>query len=165
MGRTDSVGDPCGIATRDYGAGVLVGGAEVKLTDLEPQFVRYETKDEVRDFIVGDPATWHERGNPVEYRVRLCESKVYVNTLAEAQGIMFLCPVCFAANGGNVGTHSCEVTFEGRGALPSQGTQNKQGPVRWNVSGDSYENLTTTPSIQLIGGCNWHGYITNGDVT
>lgn len=111
----------------------------MKLTDLEPQFIKYESGGVI------DP-----RGI----------------TLAEAQGLWFLCPLCFAQNNGPVGTHACETSFEGRGVLPEQGSHNKEGkPVRWNVSGTDFSNLTLTPSVQLQGGCNWHGHITNGEIT
>jgi len=74
--------------------------------------------------------------------------------------------LCFKQNSGPVGTHACEVSFQGRGVLPEQGSHNKDGePVRWNVSGTGFSDLTLTPSIQLQGGCNWHGFITNGEVT
>lgn len=110
----------------------------MKLSELEPQFVRYE-----------GPSISHH-GIP----------------LTGAQGIDFLCPVCFAANNGPVGTHHVEVTFVGRGATDEQGSHNKEGkPTRWNVSGSGFENLTTTPSIKLEGGCAWHGYITNGEIS
>jgi Family of unknown function (DUF6527) len=110
----------------------------VRLIDLEPRFVRYE-EGGIRDS--------------------------RITALAEAQGLWFLCPLCFAQNHGPVGTHTCETTFEGRGALPEQGSHNKEGkPTRWNVSGTNFQNLTLSPSIQLQGGCNWHGFITNGEI-
>lgn len=113
----------------------------MRLTELEPQFMRYESRD------------GHEYTCPVA-------------GLSEAQGLWFLCPKCFQQNGGSVGTHMCDVTFAGRGALDHHGSRNKDGkPTRWNVSGTDFDNLTTTPSIQIEGGCNWHGYITNGEVT
>lgn len=113
----------------------------MNLTELEPQFVRYDTR-EGRDYIVP------------------------VNTLAEAQGVQILCPLCFAANNGPVGTHALDVTFAGRGAADHQGSHADDGkPSRWNVTGDSFENLSTTPSIHLKGsGCGWHGFITNGEI-
>ena len=33
----------------------------------------------------------------------------------------------------------------------------------WQVTGDSFENLTISPSIDMKG--HWHGFITNGQVT
>lgn len=78
-----------------------------------------------------------------------------------AQGVAFLCPKCFAANGGRVGTHTVLVLFRDRGvpadAYPSI--------ARWAATGNTFDDLTTTPSILIGGGCEWHGFITNGDVT
>lgn len=109
------------------------------LTELEPAFLRYES-DGIRD--------------------------PRIPTLTDAQGLLFLCPLCFAQNHGPVGTHACEVSFEGRGVLPEQGSHNTEGkPTRWNVAGSGFHDLTLTPSILLQGGCNWHGFITNGEVT
>jgi hypothetical protein len=113
----------------------------MKLLDLEPQFIKYETTN--------NGEIIYPRGIPIE----------------QAQGLLFLCPKCFAENKGPVGTHTCEVSFEGRGVLPHQGSHNKDGkPVRWNVAGSDLQNLTLTPSILLEGGCAWHGFITNGEV-
>lgn len=113
----------------------------MKLLELEPQFIKYETTP---DGEVIDP-----RGIPLE----------------KAQGLWFLCPKCFAENKGPVGTHACETTFHNRGVADHQGSHNKEGkPTRWNVGGTDFTNLTLTPSIQLEGGCNWHGFITNGEI-
>ena len=114
----------------------------MKLTDLEPKFVRYNTHDGIE----------------------------YTNfegiTFNNAQGIWFLCPICFMKNNGPVGTHSIDVTFKDRGALDNQGSHGTNGqPTRWTVTGSSFDDLTTQPSILLGGGCGWHGYITNGQVT
>lgn len=35
----------------------------------------------------------------------------------------------------------------------------------WTRTGETFETLTLTPSIQRVGGCSWHGFVTNGDVT
>ena len=138
----------------------------MKLIELEPEFIRYETRIEPRDVIVGDHATWRERGCPSETKILPCRYRIPVEKLSEAQGIFFLCPVCIVKNKGKVGTHLCEVTFSGRGVLDEDGVHGSDGrPTRWNVSGSDFSNLTTTPSIQLIGGCAWHGFITNGEVT
>lgn len=34
----------------------------------------------------------------------------------------------------------------------------------WQRTGDTFETLTLTPSIQRTLGCKWHGYITNGEI-
>lgn len=33
----------------------------------------------------------------------------------------------------------------------------------WERAGETLETLTLRPSIQRIGGCEWHGFITNGE--
>jgi hypothetical protein len=117
----------------------------MRLTELEPEWVRYETKA--------------DGYNSVR------EWTIPVNSLSEAQGMWFLCPACFKANNGSVGTHSIDVTFSGRGALDSQGSHGKTDkPTRWNVSGSGFDDLTLAPSILIEGGCKWHGFIVKGEV-
>ncbi len=81
--------------------------------------------------------------------------------LADAHGILFLCPKCWRKNGGPIGTHSVLCWFAGRvkdGVSP--------GPGRWNPSGNSVDDITFVGegsiSVQLIGDCGWHGLIQNG---
>lgn len=117
----------------------------MNLTELEPEFVRYETR----------PDATGSR-----------EYTIPVATLADAQGIEFLCPVCFQKNGGAVGTHGVGVTFADRGATDAQGSHGRTGaPSRWQVSGTNVTDLTLQPSIDLTPTCSWHGYITNGAIT
>lgn len=138
----------------------------MRLLDLHPQFIRYESRIDTWRCAEGDLATWRERGCPTISKTGPREYRPYVDSLAEAQGILFCCPKCFAETGSNVGVHLCEVTFESRGVPAEMGTHNKDGKsVRWNVSGDGFHNLTTTPSILLEGGCGWHGFITNGEAS
>lgn len=139
----------------------------MRLTDLDPRFVRFETRTESWDAVDGDPATWRERGSPTKTVTGPREYVSRVETLAEAQGVFFLCPVCFQKHGGPVGTHGVEVAFHGRGVGDHQGSQAGDGrPSRWNVSGSSFDDLTLTPSVHLAGaGCGWHGFVTNGEVT
>lgn len=87
---------------------------------------------------------------------------VPVEQLSEAQGIMFLCPLCFAKNGGPVGTHSVHVSFEGRNVPVEAGSNNDQGqPSRWNIiGGNGLDDLQLSPSIYTkTSPCQWHGYI------
>lgn len=80
-----------------------------------------------------------------------------VETLAEAQGVQFLCPKCVQPGG--VG-HYVLCWFRGVG--PSE----VPGPGRWNATGDHPANLTLRPSVHLSGpGCGWHGFVTNGEVS
>lgn len=139
----------------------------MKLTELEPQFIRYEVCRETVDVITGPDETWRERGCPCHPDERDREYRVPVTTLAEAQGIDFLCPVCFVKNGGPMGTHGVDVTFADRGVSDALGSHNDKGaPSRWSVSGSDVSNLTTQPSIFLTSSpCQWHGFITNGETS
>jgi hypothetical protein len=54
--------------------------------------------------------------------------------------------------------------IDGQGPLPSAGAVSRG----WQRVGESFETLTLTPSIlrtRQYGGCGWHGWISNGDVT
>jgi len=138
----------------------------MRLADLEPEFHRYETRMMPPAGHLGPGLEWSES----DYRP--AELVVDVATLAEAQGVCFLCPACFVKNGGAVGTHGITVTFRDRGALDHQGSHAKgtevEGkyipgpPSRWEVSGTDFNDLTLSPSADC--GC-WHGFITNGEVT
>lgn len=112
----------------------------MKLTGLEPELLRYAPRD---------GHVYHEQAP----------------TIADAQGVLFLCPVCFQANGGPVGTHAVLCWFRGRG-VPDDATP---GPGRWEVSGTGFADLTLSPSVNLdvpgATGCRWHGWIQNGEVT
>lgn len=85
--------------------------------------------------------------------------------LAKAHGVQFLCPKCFLANGGEVGTHSVMCYFAGRGVPDDV----QPGPGRWNPSGSGLDDLTFVPpgstSVLLTSGCHWHGFIVNGDAS
>lgn len=85
-------------------------------------------------------------------------------TLAEADGILFLCPKCFEeAKKSNVNVHSIICWFVDKvpdGLSP--------GPGRWTPQGTCLEDLTFVPSprfshsVLLTSGCQWHGFVTNG---
>lgn len=87
--------------------------------------------------------------------------------LAQASGIMFLCPKCFAQNQGAVGTHQVICWFRGR--VPDKF---EPGPGRWTPQGSGIDDLTFVPgdpaqmvSVLLEGGCGWHGFVRSGDAT
>lgn len=97
-----------------------------------------------------------------------------VDSLAEAQGVMFSCPACYAAKGGTViGVHSMICWSAERGADPEQSPL----PGRWRLEGTSFDDLTLNSepgphnpenrrSVLLTGpGCGAHFHITNGEVT
>lgn len=83
-----------------------------------------------------------------------------VAALADAQGVMFLCPACFASNGGAVRTHRVLCWFRGRG-VPDDA---KPSPGRWDPEGHDLTDLTLRPSVDLspTNGCKWHGFVTAG---
>lgn len=114
----------------------------MRLTELAPQFLRYE-----------------KRADGVFLP--------YVDRIEEAQGISFLCPVCFAKNGGPVGTHGVICWSSSRG-VPDDATP---GPGRWRLEGTGYGDLSLmeepgkSRSVLLMGGCGWHGFVTAGEVT
>lgn len=131
----------------------------MRLTELEPTFVRYEMVLDTWTRVLGDPLAYKE-GDPTETVTAPREHTILNVTFATAQGIMFLCPKCFTLHHGPVGTHWCNVTFADRGVPDAMGSHNAEGKaVRWTVSGDSFETLVTAPSILLEGGCGWHGFI------
>lgn len=91
-----------------------------------------------------------------------------VETLAEAQGIIFLCPKCYSEHGGPVGTHSVICWSRARGTPDDADPR----PGRWTFEGTGFEDLTVNGdppgaprSILLYADCGWHGYITDGIVT
>lgn len=105
----------------------------MRLNELSPQFLKCE-----------DSRSWR------------C-----VAMRSEADGIKFLCPKCFAANGGPVGTHSV-ICWQ-----PSVPEEVRPGPGRWTMQGDSYDELTLvagSSSIKLESGCMAHFFVTKGEI-
>lgn len=106
-----------------------------------------------------------------EFLLRLSEGRHWRGgpdvTIHNAHGIAFLCPACYQANGGPVGTHMVICWFRGRG-VPDDATP---GPGRWTPSGTGIDDLTFVPgdppmpvSVDLsrASGCRWHGHVRNG---
>lgn len=111
----------------------------MKLTDLHPKFL-----------ILTAPDRWE-----------------YTDDIARAQGVSFLCPKCFAANGGAAGTHSVVCWSRSRGVPDEQ----QPGPGRWALVGTGYSDFSleadppsSARSVQLSG-CDWHGFVTNGEAS
>lgn len=130
----------------------------MKLADLEARFVdhRVELADEHHGRPMPDGTTqWG--GFPVDVLH-------YQEPLEGAEGVSFLCPKCFEANGGPKGTHSVLVFFDGADLPPDLGRNARGETVRWRATGKQIEDLTLSPSIQLIGGCAWHGFVTHGEI-
>ena len=129
----------------------------IMLIELKPQFIRYECRIEMGRYVnPKDP------DGPVIEEERPHHYMINVNTLIEAQGIRFLCPLLFKKNKGSVGTSLILVYFHGRGVPEDQGLNQEGKPVRWNVTGTGYNDLTLKPSIHEKSSNGWHGFITNG---
>ncbi len=109
----------------------------MRLADLDPEFLQYEAR----------------------------EGRVFhhvVDAIADAHGIMFLCPKCFVANGGPVRTH--RVICWQPGKVPDDA---KPGPGRWTLAGTNFDDLSLvagSSSVLLQGGCRWHGFVQDGSV-
>jgi hypothetical protein len=88
-----------------------------------------------------------------------------VDSLAEADGVMFLCPKCFEHNQGPVGTHMV-ICWRPRVPLTRL-----PGPGRWEFEGTGCNDLTLvagSSSVLLQSWCRrpgceaWHGYPEGG---
>lgn len=140
----------------------------MKLTDLEPELIRWEDRVEPStivppEFDTGSDAgvkAWRDAGAPTMQVVRPVTYLIRVEKLDEAQGLEFICPKC--ADG-----HSIHVAFRDRGVIDHHGSRDGSGkPTRWAVSGSSFEDLTLSPSVDCTIGnpkC-WHGHIIDGQI-
>ena len=118
----------------------------MKLTDLDPRFTKWDPKLK-KDGTVKAAIFKH------------------VKELKQADSVWFLCPKCFEQNKGPVGTHSIRIDFHGRNVPDEYAMHNdRKEPVRWHVSGTGLSDLTLSPSILLLGGCNWHGFVREGQI-
>lgn len=84
-----------------------------------------------------------------------------IHNFADADGLMLLCPKCFAKNGGPKGTH---VVMCWRPHVPQT---IKPTPGRWEFRGTGIGDLTLfagSSSIRLVGGCDAHFFIKNGEI-
>lgn len=142
----------------------------LRLTQLEPRFIRYEEQMETWEVVDRQPD--YANGETCESvpHHQVSGMRAYwphVAALDQAQGVEFLCPLCFTANGGAVGTHAVVCWSRSRG-VPETATP---GPGRWRLVGTSFEDLSLmeepnqSRSVLLLGGCAWHGFVTGGDVT
>lgn len=126
----------------------------MRLIDLEGELIAYRAR----------PAgPHHGRTRPdgtTQWGGFPTETHIPVQFLGNAGGVTFLCPLCYAKAGERPGVHSVQVTFAGRDVPDEYGSRGEDGkPTRWAVSGTGLHDLRTDPSIQLVGGCNWHGFI------
>lgn len=132
------------------------------LQQLEAEFIRYEKS------IAGEGHGRPQPDGTMQWGGFEIDIQKVVDNLSEAQGINFLCPLCFAKNNGPVGTHTVSISFENRGVKDGQGSYGDDGnPSRWNiVGGTGLNDLQLSPSIHLPNpnGCGWHGFIGHSGV-
>lgn len=126
------------------------------LTDLQPQFLKYAPTE----------GEWTERqSDGTDKKVTgTIHCHNYVHQLDKADGIVFLCPVCYALSLQKPDkVHSVVCWFTGK--VPPELTPK---PGRWNPSGTGYNDLTFVEpgptSILIKGGCDAHFFIRNGEV-
>jgi hypothetical protein len=124
----------------------------VKILDYDhTRFIRYEA--EISDGLTHSGVTT-PAGEIIEHLIR-------VDTLAEAHGVWTPCPLCCRVGH----PHGVLSFFPNAPLHPDTDLgKNKAGQdVRWTPTGTSLADLTLSPSIQIQGGCNWHGWIQNGE--
>lgn len=86
----------------------------------------------------------------------------FVDSIQQGDGLEFLCPVCFKANNGPIGTHSiiCWQPHVPQSVSP--------GPGRWKFEGTGFSDISLvagSSSIFLNGpGCGAHFFIKNGEI-
>jgi len=116
--------------------------------DLEAEFIQHIPKG----WVAADGKVYENGGHHM------------VSTLQEADGVKFLCPKCYAEIGSRPGVHSVICWFTGRVS-----DDVNPAPGRWNPQGTGLQDLTFVGpgacSVLLMGGCGWHGFVTNGDAT
>lgn len=103
----------------------------MRLLDLEPKFVKYLSGGVIRE----------------------------VSSLAEADGIRFLCPKCFRNFPRNVHQVICW--------SPSVPGEVRPGPGRWEMSGSNFHDLSLTAkssSVRVTSGCRAHFFVQNGEI-
>lgn len=75
-----------------------------------------------------------------------------------AQGVLFDCPKCRR--------HSVLCWFRNPISAPKVPDSFEPNGGRWEVSGTNFTDLTLKPSVNLEPhGCQWHGFVTNGDAS
>ena len=82
----------------------------------------------------------------------------------EAQGVMFLCPQCYADANGPEGVH--QVICWGSSVINNS---HLNGPGRWDMAGHGAGDMTLigasgSNSVEVHGGCHAHFFVERGDV-
>ena len=90
------------------------------------------------------------------------DSWLPADTIGEAEGLFFLCPVCFASNGNtHIGTHRVMCWS------PNVSQDFKPNPGRWGLVGTGIGDVSLvagSSSVAIQGGCGAHFFVTNGRI-
>jgi len=117
----------------------------MRLSDLDPRFVG-----------AGGDGVFDKNGAPVPYR--------------RGVGLSFLCPCdpCAAQRTGDRDKDfHLRVFVEFSNPLDG-GAPHRSDCHTWLRTGETFDRMTLRPSILSTkekGGCGWHGFVTNGEVT
>lgn len=114
-----------------------------------------------------------------EYKINSegCATYRMVEDMRDAQGVMFQCPKCAQGKPTGeedgrkfvAGAHSIICWF--MHPINSQQVPDEASPKpgRWIAAGTGLDDLTfvgpNAASVLLTGGCNWHGFVKNGEAT
>lgn len=95
--------------------------------------------------------------------LKIKDKRSYFKTdnIKEADGIFFLCPVCFLKNNGAKGTHYA-ICWQ-----PHVSLDFKPTPGRWEFLGTGFNDLTLvngSSSVLFQDGCGAHFFIKNGEI-
>lgn len=95
-------------------------------------------------------------------RIRDSHHYDHVESISEADGVVFVCPKCFAEGGNRrEGVHSV-ICWK-----PSVSPTISPGPGRWDLSGTGIDDLTLvagSSSVLLTRGCHAHFFVRNGHI-
>lgn len=104
-------------------------------------------------------------------------SPIWIIKDEKKQGILFLCPhcvgqtprtwlSCFQVPQNSIAGPDGEYELFSH-LIPEEDLHHAVPCKRnyaWNFTGDSFDNLTITPSIDASAAGHWHGFITNGEI-
>jgi hypothetical protein len=127
----------------------------MRLVDLDPEWVTYGEHGglgrygDMHSHVAYHPDSLGEVDSP--------DTSI---AMPQADGVMFLCPTCFKKNGGAIGTERVVVWFRDRAAVPADALP---GPGRWVATGDSFDDLTLQPSVN-VDHEHWHGFVRAGEI-
>lgn len=131
------------------------------LRDLDAKFLRYEERVETYTIVNHQPELGETNADVGTHEITGPRAYFpFVEMINEAQGVEFVCPKC----AGTLVEHRVICWSSSRG-VPDHA---EPKPGRWRLVGTSIEDLTLeaepgmSRSVQVIGGCAWHGFVTNG---